>query len=71
MNTNQVPAFEYLADQIKGWSEQGHPATQQFYSAFKAIQLSDDCEQPHPEVLDFLDNLRFALMKNGAMGGVE
>ena len=69
MNTKQVPAAEYLATQIKGWSEQGCPAAQQFYSAFKVLQLSDDCEQPHPEVLAFLDNLRMALLKNGAMGG--
>ena len=65
----KLPATEYLANLIKGWSEQGYPAAQQFYSAFKVLQLSDDCEQPHPEVLAFLDQLRFALMANGAMGG--
>jgi hypothetical protein len=60
-------ASRLLADYIKGWTAQGHPAPQQIYSAFKAMTLSDECEQPHPAVAAFFDQLRFDLIENGAL----
>lgn len=51
----------HLATFIKHHEKQGEKASRIMYSAFKELQLSDDVEEVHPEVLSFLEQLRIEL----------